>query len=180
MKQNTPIPKTYSHFKQSAVMILLDNKGRLILTKRSRKLRSHKGQFSFPGGKREPTDKDYMETAIRETEEEIGIKREWVENIQPLSSSYSPRGFVIHPFIGYLKDKTIFKKSADEVEKIVRIPFKFFQNTIPTFRIYKIHGVRIRADFYHFGSHVIWGATARMISLLKKTGISKYLLAVKK
>lgn len=167
MRKGPLIPKDYKNFRQSAVMILLDTEGRLILTKRSRNVKSHKGQFSFPGGKFEAKDGNLLETALRETEEEIGILRESIRSIVKLSPSYSPRGFLIQPFLGYLDRKVSFVKSRDEVERIVRVPLRFFRSTKPVFRIYKIKGIRVRADFYHFGPHLIWGATARMISLLK-------------
>lgn len=156
-----------SGFKVSAVLLLLDSRGRLLFTKRSRQVKTHKGQYSFPGGKREAGDQNLLDTALRETWEEIGVKPAWVNKIQALSPTYSPLGFIIHPYLGYLNDNVQFTLQKDEVCRIIRIPLVFFQKTRPLTKIFKRKGQSINVDFYRFGPHVIWGATARILSQLK-------------
>lgn len=159
--------KGISGFKVSAVLLLLDSKGRLLFTKRSRQVKTHKGQYSFPGGKKEAGDKTLLDTALRETWEEIGVDCRLISRIKSLSPTYSPLGFIIHPFLGYLEEGAPFILQKEEVCRIIRVPLLFFQKTRPLTRIFKRSGRSIKVDFYSFGPHVIWGATARILSQLK-------------
>lgn len=174
MKKNhriEKIPSDFIHFKPSGVMVLLDSRGRIILTRRALHLRTHRGQFSFPGGKQDPEDQSLKDTALRETLEEMGIKPEWIDAIKPLPPVFSPRGYLLFSFLGHLKPgHPPFQVNADEVGRVVKVPLRFFKQQKPLIWHYHIKGIRVRADFYRFGPHLIWGATARIITGLKTAG----------
>lgn len=170
VRNNYPaIPQAYQDFRKAGVMILMDEKKRIVLTKRPDHLRTHSGQYSFPGGKFEESDKNLMHTALRETEEEIGLSSEFIKNIIELPPSFSPLGFIIYPFIGHIRGLDLFSPNPNEVSRIIKVPLRFFVEHEPYVRYYDIKGARVRADFYHFGPHLIWGATARIITLLKNS-----------
>ncbi|HOJ50676.1 MAG TPA: CoA pyrophosphatase [Spirochaetota bacterium] len=151
------------NLRSSAVLILIDSKNRIILTKRTKNVRTHKGQISFPGGKYEDIDRELIITAIRETTEEIGVTQDKITEIKKLNYSYiSPRGFIIYPFYAKLK-KNSFKKNSDEVEKIIKIPVAFFKKGIYSKHLYKVNRKKVLLPVYIFGKTRIWGATANII-----------------
>ena len=82
----------------------------------------HSGQVSFPGGKKEESDRSLEDTALREAEEEIGIKKNDVKVIGPLSELYIPvSGFLVQPFVGYLNKKPLFYPDKNEVAKLIEV-----------------------------------------------------------
>lgn len=116
---------TESEFSIAAVLIpLAIQNGELVVlfTKRSANLKHHQGQISFPGGRMELCDRSLVDTALRETNEEIGIRPELVEILGSLAPTITPSGYYIYPYVGYLKDLEGLKKNLDEVEKIFCIP----------------------------------------------------------
>jgi 8-oxo-dGTP pyrophosphatase MutT (NUDIX family) len=164
MSRTNIVPKNnFTHFRNAAVMVLMDEKNRLILTKRTSHVKTHKGQISFPGGKQEKQDASLLDTALRETFEEIGINPGKVTGLRNLCPSFSPRGFYIYPYFGKIRNAG-FSKNPGEVERILKVPIDFFLKNPPKKHYYNILGVRLRADFYQFGPHLIWGATARIIT----------------
>jgi len=155
--------------REAGVLILIDNKKRLILTKRTKKVATHKGQISFPGGKYEEKDNDLLETAIREAEEEIGIPKRYIKIIGRLGYNYiSPRGYIIYAFVGLI-DSFRFKKNEEEVERIIRVPYSFFKRGYVSRHLYKTKTNRkVLLPVYIFGRHRIWGATAKITSVTVK------------
>ena len=176
MKKIDQVPNSYRDFKKAAVMILIDEKNRVLFTKRTDQLRTHRGQISFPGGKLDKEDKSLKDAALRETYEEIGLNPHKIFNIIELRPSYSPLGFIIYPFIGRIMGKLDFFLSAGEVERVIRVPFDFFCKQSPYRRYYIMAKERIRADFYVFGPHLIWGATARILTSFIENGSLKNIL----
>lgn len=162
-----PIPGA----KQSAVMILLsqtdDDSIKVLLTVRSSMLKSHSGQISFPGGRIEP-DETPLDAAIRETEEEIGIKAEDMEIITELSSIYvPPSNSLIYTFIAQL-NSTLFEINTDEVEEIIMTDLDFLANNENIiFENRKIDGTDIVVPCWNLNrKEVLWGATAMILSEL--------------
>ena len=95
----------------------------ILLTKRSVNLRDHPGQIAFPGGKKEQCDNNPMETALREAEEEVGLKTSHVEVISSLPTHKTATGFTIEPYIGLVREP--FKKTLQwgEVDEVFTVPF---------------------------------------------------------
>ena len=136
----------------------------ILLTKRSINLRNHPGQIAFPGGKKEECDSNHMETALREAEEEIGLKTSHVEVISSLPTHKTATGFTIKPYIGLVRKP--FKKTLQwgEVDEVFTIPFGHILNR-KNFSIQtrKWNGIERRYYIVPFGPYYIWGATARIL-----------------
>ncbi|MCP4763866.1 MAG: CoA pyrophosphatase [archaeon] len=162
-------------FKESAVLILIypDENGSysLVLTKRTSKMKKHAGEISFPGGRFDPeTDKDRVATALRESNEEIGVNINSIEILGILSDIPTISNYIITPVVGIIKDKgkIDFKRSEDEVEEILVIPIQFFLDP-SNFkeRFLDIEEAKIPIytfDYYKEGQiKSIWGATAHLL-----------------
>lgn len=171
---NVPLRKfkASSDAKQSSVMVLLkyEKPDELIipLTLRSDKLSSHSRQISFPGGMAEQGETP-LETAYRETEEEIGINAEKIEYIGNLSNLYvPPTNFIIHPIVGWLKNDTEFQINPDEVAEIIHVPFHKIQNSNSVkYKKSNINGLEMDIPYWEVHSEVpLWGATAMILSEL--------------
>lgn len=98
----------------------------LIFTLRSDNLRTHRGQVSFPGGRRDLTDSSLEATALRESHEEIGLPPEHVRVIAPLSQVMSRYGIVVTPYVGVVPEDYPLVASPDEIESIFQVPIDFF------------------------------------------------------
>lgn len=157
--------------RESGVMLLLYPKNKMLhiaFTQRKKYEGVHSGQMSFPGGKKDETDTDLTETAFRETFEEIGIAKTQIELIGKLSELYiPPSNFLVYPCIGFCKAPTAFIPQQNEVEKVVEIPVDFFlgnKNVNLLTEIKLFNNTTVRVPAYIFGEHIIWGATAIMLS----------------
>jgi len=152
------------------VLLLLDPSGnemKVVLTLRKQYDGTHSGQMSFPGGKQEPTDADLTQTALRETNEEIGIAPNHIRVIGRLSELYiPPSNFLVYPSVGVMKEEATFKKQDDEVEEIVEIPLSFFldKNNRVTTKIKVMGNSTVDVPAYVYDRYTIWGATAIMMS----------------
>jgi 8-oxo-dGTP pyrophosphatase MutT (NUDIX family) len=142
--------------------------GRLVfvLTRRSEAVASHKGQISLPGGSQEVIDPGPMGTALRETCEEIAVCREDIQIIGALTPLYvSVSDFVIHPFIGYMSERPAFRPATNEVAEIIEMPLRdLLDPAIKTSEHWNLHGYDMEVPFYRVGQHVVWGATAIILS----------------
>lgn len=105
-----------------------DNESRpeLIFTLRSANLTTHRGQVSFPGGRRDPEDASLRDTALRETHEEIGLPPHKVEVIAPLSQVMSRYGILVTPYVGVVPEDHPLSANPAEIESIFRVPIGFF------------------------------------------------------
>lgn len=98
----------------------------LIFTLRSDNLKTHRGQVSFPGGRRDLTDSSLEATALRESHEEIGLPPEHVDVIAPLSQVMSRYGILVTPYVGVVPEDYPLVASPDEIESIFQVPIDFF------------------------------------------------------
>ncbi|WP_299118011.1 CoA pyrophosphatase [uncultured Winogradskyella sp.] len=130
----------------------------------------HSGQIGFPGGKVEKTDLDIMETALRETEEEIGVPTKQVEVLKTLSPLYiPPSNFMVHPFLGISRDTLQFVKQETEVEEILEVRLNDFlddRNIVNT-KVPTSYNVEVEVPAFKLNGHIVWGATAMMLSEIK-------------
>ncbi len=157
--------------RSSGVMLLLYSKASTLyiaFTERKKYAGVHSGQMSFPGGKKEEKDIDLTDTAFRETFEEIGIAKHQIQVLGKLSELYiPPSNYLVYPTVGYLHSPSPFIPQPEEVEKLVEIPLDFFfddshVNLHTEIRLFDSQVVKVPA--YVFGEHIIWGATAIMLS----------------
>ena len=152
----------------AAVLILFTDRAgepHLIFTRRTEDVDTHKGQISFPGGSRDASDQSLLITALRETEEEIGVDPTNIEVLGQLDDFLTVTDFLISPFVGYLKNQTTFKLSSQEVAELLIVPFSVFL-TDQHFEVKKWEYRQRFYDvyFYYYGKHVIWGATAFILN----------------
>jgi len=140
----------------------------LLLTRRSLTLSHHKGQVCFPGGRADKADQTLIETALRETEEELGIHTRHVRilgSITPLYVAASQN--IVYPVVGWMASLPPLYPNAYEVAKVLKIPLQTFLNP-ETQSNYELHynGQITYAPCYQVGEDCIWGATAMMLSEL--------------
>ena len=130
----------------------------------------HSGQISFPGGKKDPEDHYPSQTALRETEEEIGVAANSIKLIGELTQLYIPvSNFLVYPFVGKIDYTPTFQPQVEEVADILEVPFEQFYapNAIQTKDMTVGQGIKLRnVPYFHIQEKVIWGATAMMLSEL--------------
>ncbi len=152
---------------QSAVLLLILNNNDILFIKRNRNLKFHSGEISFPGGKfDESTDKSFVETAQRETFEEIGLTKDNYSILYELKPEKTvSTNFIVHTFIAkVISDNLNFKINKKEVEEIITIPINHFFN--PKYKVkvpLKLEGKTYLNTFYYFRNYMIWGATSRIL-----------------
>ena len=161
------IPPNEKHsLKYSSVLLLLfpeRNDLKICLIKRPLHMKHHAGQIALPGGRIEKGE-TALETALRETHEEIGIDTSNVDILGSLSELYvEVSKFVIHPFVGWLPQKPVFKMKTDEVEKIIIFPLKQFSSCPDEVELETVRG-KLKVPCVQFESEIIWGATAMLLS----------------
>lgn len=161
--------------RQAAVLALLyphENEPHLVLIQRpARDPRDpHQGQISFPGGRREPADPDLATTALREAQEEVGVPTGRVEVIGSLTSLYIPvSNFKVYPYVGISRERPVFRPQPSEVQEIIEVPFAAFRNpdNVRLTDMELAQGLVLRGvPYFSIGGHVVWGATAMMLSEL--------------
>jgi 8-oxo-dGTP pyrophosphatase MutT (NUDIX family) len=156
-----------SHLKKAAVLMLFYPKGEelfVLLTKRTEDVEHHKGQVSFPGGSHDEDDVNLVATALRESEEEIGLPQHAVQVFGMFDEYETPSGFAITPVIAYAHCLPPLKHNAIEVAEILEVPLSLFldkRNERVEKRVRL--GTVLDVYFYRFGDHEIWGATAAIL-----------------
>lgn len=148
----------------------------LLLTERSDAVAEHAGQVSFPGGQSQSSSEETVATALRETEEEIGIPPEKVRVLGCLDPLETVTGFLVTPAVGVLSWPTPLRLSPIEVREVFYVPLRWLgepSNLRWRRRPESILGRREWIPVYQpFEGHIIWGATARIaVSLLAVLGI---------
>jgi 8-oxo-dGTP pyrophosphatase MutT (NUDIX family) len=154
---------------QAAVAILLYPKNEglsVILNKRTDRVEHHKGEISFPGGGRDPEDSSILQTALRETHEEMGVDPSDIEVVVQLDQVSTRSGFSITPFVAFIPSDYDFKVSEIEIAEVLEIPIETLMDTdnrIEDERLWSNNTVEKQYS-YVYGEHIIWGATARILT----------------
>ena len=161
--------------KQAAVMILLypDKMGELSfsLIQRTQYNGKHSGQISFPGGKTEQNDDSLWQTALRETQEEIGVVQSEVNFIKELTPTFiPPSNFHVFPFLSYSQNQPEFIPELDEVDHIIQIPLKLLMDDLSVQKgiISASYAKAKEVPMFVFGDYEVWGATAMILSELRE------------
>lgn len=161
--------------KTAAVLVPLVYSGKtpeLIFTKRTDNLPTHSGEISFPGGLKNPEDQNLADTALRETEEEIGISRENIKIIRKLEDEVSVHKVLVSPFLAEIRgridiEKLDFQKS--EVERVIKIPVPQLMACNYWSEVWVRRDDKVTVHFFSCNDVVIWGLTGRILyKLLKK------------
>ncbi|NNC50615.1 MAG: CoA pyrophosphatase [Flaviramulus sp.] len=130
----------------------------------------HSAQVGFPGGKFEKQDRSIEYTAVRETYEEIGVSPNVINVVKKISQIYiPPSNFYVQPFIGFTSTTPTFIKQEDEVEAILEIALDHFldENSVITKKVATSYSVEVEVPAFKLNGHVVWGATAMMLSEIK-------------
>ena len=141
----------------------------ILLTKRSNNLKNHPGQIAFPGGKKDQIDNSPIETALRETQEEVGLNPKNVEIIASLPSHKTATGFVIKPYLGLINQPFSEILRQGEVDEIFTVPYEYILNE-ENFSIQtrKWNGSQRSYYVVPYGPYYVWGATARILLNLSR------------
>ena len=141
----------------------------ILLTKRSNNLKNHPGQIAFPGGKKDQSDSSPIETALRETQEEVGLNPKNVEIIASLPSHKTATGFVIKPYLGLINQPFSEILRQGEVDEVFTVPYEYILNE-KNFSIQtrKWNGSQRSYYVVPYGPYYVWGATARILLNLSR------------
>ena len=141
----------------------------VLLTQRTAHLRDHAGQISFPGGRVEADDPSPVHTALRETEEEIGLAREHVEILGFLPEYHTGTGFRVTPVVALLTPPFELAPDPFEVAEVFEVPFVFLFDLV-NYKCYSLYYCGVLRHFFAmpYGDYFIWGATAGMIRSLSE------------
>lgn len=153
--------------KDAAVLVPVIDDGddaRVIFTQRTKTLRNHSGQISFPGGGIDAQDRSPEEAALRETEEEIGMSRRFIETVGRMPDYISGTGFRIKPVLAVVRPGFTLTLNPAEVDEVFEVPLSFLMNPANHSRVSRMFQGRERF-FYEmpYGERYIWGITAGIV-----------------
>lgn len=172
-------------FRSAVLLPLTMHQGKLqvLFEKRALHLRRQPGEICFPGGRRDEADDTALETAVRETCEELGLNQGSLKVLGALDRVVNPFQ-TVDAYVGWIEDSRLIRPSADEVDRVFYVEFEelvrtepsvhyveiqvvpeddFPYDKIPGGRAYPWRMQRIAEYFYEFDGHVIWGLTARIL-----------------
>jgi 8-oxo-dGTP pyrophosphatase MutT (NUDIX family) len=154
-------------FARAAVLVPLYKKGEdchLLFTKRTDKVKYHKGEISFPGGVFDEGDSELEKTALREASEEVGLKEKDVQIIGVLDDIVTVTEFIITPFVGLFPYPYPFKVSEIEIAELIEVPLSLLirKDGYHEQVIFRMNREEM-VDVFQYENHIIWGATARIL-----------------
>jgi len=158
----------------AAVMMLFypkNDTAHLVLIVRNSYKGVHSAQIAFPGGKHELEDQNFAETALRETHEELGIHPDKIEILKPFTELYiPPSNFMVYPFLGISKEELNFIPQLSEVANIIELPLSLFLDDalVVNTNLSTSYADNISIPAFKIEKHIVWGATAMMLSELKE------------
>lgn len=159
--------------KNAGVMMLFYPKAgqtHLVLIVRNSYEGVHSSQIAFPGGKYEKEDADFEQTALRETYEEIGVGPDKIHVVKAFTHLYiPPSNFMVYPFLGICTDEITFYPDSHEVAAIIELPLTAFlsESIVVNAKINTSYAKSIEVPVFKIDEHIVWGATAMMLSELK-------------
>jgi 8-oxo-dGTP pyrophosphatase MutT (NUDIX family) len=180
LKASTKIKicKSENTFYKSAVLlpiVVLLGEINILYTLRSASLDRHSGQVSFPGGLMERSDNSLLETALRETREEIGVTRDNIEILGQLKPQKTTSGGIVYPFVGIISTLASLKRNENEVERIFFIPLEWLCGpSHSSFKNFVANDGKIRKVWFYdeYEGELLWGITAKIthefIEIIKK------------
>jgi 8-oxo-dGTP pyrophosphatase MutT (NUDIX family) len=153
--------------REAAVLVPVferDGVPHVLFTRRPPTLRTHADQYSFPGGGRDAEDATPLHTALRETEEELGVDRRRVRVLGMLDEVPTISQYRVSPFVGVIPGDGQYRPSAEEVAFILEVPLAaLLDPAILRVERMEVFGAERELYVYTYGTHVIWGATARIL-----------------
>jgi len=167
LNPGVPISGGGIRLKDAAVLVPVIDDGdeaRVVFTQRTKTLRNHSGQISFPGGGIDAQDRSPEEAALRETEEEIGMSRRFIETVGRMPDYISGTGFRIKPVLAVVRPGFTLTPNPAEVDEVFEVPLSFLMNPSNHSRGSRMFQGRERF-FYEmpYGERYIWGITAGIV-----------------
>lgn len=176
--------KDFSKYAILLPLIEKDGETHILFEVRSFDLRNQPGDICFPGGRIDSDDEDEEGAALRETVEELGIRREQISDVFPLDYIVSPFGMIVYSFAGIIDSKAQFQPNPPEVDSLFTVPLSFFLEKDP--KVYRINfdiqpeesfpydliaggenydwrTRQVDEYFYIYEDKVIWGLTAKIL-----------------
>jgi 8-oxo-dGTP pyrophosphatase MutT (NUDIX family) len=167
LNARTPRKVEHRHRGRAAVLMPIFQKQKeyfFLLTKRTEKVETHKGQISFPGGVTVTADEPLSQTALRETWEEIGLAPERIQLLGELDEYFSVTGLIVTPFVGWIEPLFELTPNPDEVEEILQVPLNLFRDsTHLRIEIRRKFDQDLPVYFYNYQGRDVWGLTAQII-----------------
>ncbi len=173
LQQKTLAPQDLSHDDSDAgVLVLITDEpnAMLLFTKRSAHLNSHAGEISFVGGKKDETDRDIIDTALREAKEEIGVCASALTVMGGLPVQTSKAGLKVRPIVAKLNPNAVLElvPSEDEIERLLWVELTYFLDNLPTNTavdvVYKEQALKIQTSAWVHEADIIWGLTGRIMA----------------
>ena len=159
-----PVPADRPDLRPAAVLVPLFPDGRILLTRRPQTLRKHPGQIAFPGGAYETSDPDLRHTALREAHEEVGLESEHVELLGELDHVWTPTGYVLVPYVGWVEGAFVERTDPGEVEEILFAQVEeLMRPGVYREEDWEREGVTHRVVFFDLPGATVWGATGRVL-----------------
>lgn len=133
------------------------------LIRRTETMTNHRGQVAFPGGKRDPEDRDARATALREVHEELGFPPDSIDVLGRLDDVPTTSGFVISPWVGWLEDDLAPRPNESEIARAFCVPLAafVFERARPQF--FRGKGLTRIVPSWHVDGEIVWGATGRIM-----------------
>jgi 8-oxo-dGTP pyrophosphatase MutT (NUDIX family) len=155
-------------YRHAAVLIPLffkDGRAHMLFTKRTDKVEHHKGQISFPGGVKDASDEDMLETALRETWEEMGIAGSDITILGKTDTFLTNTNYLVTPYVGYYPYPYEYKINRDEISQVLEVPLlHLLDPEIFTRKLIERGGHTWDVHFYAYGQESIWGVTGFLLS----------------
>ena len=154
-------------FPEAAVLFPVtdEEEPKIILTRRSERMRTHGGQVAFPGGMKDQADNDLKVTALRESKEEVGLNESAVEIIGCLNQVVSKYRITVSPYVGLVDPQAELTPCPNELDAVFKVPIAFFLDSHPD-RIDQLGFDQYRIDVpcWYFGEYQIWGMSAIILT----------------
>ena len=161
------MPRSESPLTPAAVLVPLVARPagfQVLLTQRTDHLHDHAGQVSFPGGRREHTDAGSVETALRETREEIGLAEDFIEVVGLLDDYETGTGFRVTPVVSFVSEGFTLALDSFEVAEVFEVPLDYlFDPANHQKRSRDFNGRRRSYYLFEYQDRIVWGATAGML-----------------
>jgi 8-oxo-dGTP pyrophosphatase MutT (NUDIX family) len=170
LQRYTPREQNPGVYARAAVLVplyLRNGALHVVFTKRTDKVENHKGEISFPGGAVDPTDADYTFTALRESDEEIGLQPRDVPIIGRLDDIITISSYHVTAYVGEIdpaRSPYDWRLQPREVAEVLEVPITHLLDTVNLVEVPRQrNGELTIMEGFKYGDHIIWGATARML-----------------
>lgn len=170
LSNHTPQKYIFKKVKSKPAAVLIpiyfkNDEAHILFTKRTEIVEHHKGQISFPGGSRDPDDIDLEYTALRETEEEVGIKKQDIQIVGQTDIFLTNTHFLVTPYVGFFGYPYSFSVSENEIDRLIGVPLShFFDEQNFEVKPFKKENYKWLIHYYYFNHDVIWGVTGFLLS----------------